>query len=156
MVDTVDGLDHLEGETIQVQRDGILPTGSNAFVVASGEITLPEKAAVVHAGLPYTGKIKLLKQGDGSNFGTGQTKMRRIYLATVRLYRSLSFKIGISLDKLDQMVLGTPALPLLTGDYEKLPDTTWEKETQLHIVQDRPLPVFILAVIYKSEVEERG
>lgn len=153
MVSTIGGLDHLENEVVQVQMDGILPTGTNEFTVASGSITLPAKAAVVHAGLPYTGVIKLLKPGDA-----GQGKMRRIYLATIRVFKSLAFKIGKSLTELDTMPLQpkVPALPLITGDLEKLPNNVWSKEAQLFIVQDRPLPLFILAIIYKSEIEERS
>lgn len=156
MVDTLTGLGHFNNEAIGVQMDGILPTGTNSFTVSNGSIILPKKSAVTHAGLPYKGTIKLLKQSDGSNFGTGQTKMRRIYLATIRVFRSLAFKIGFSDTELDTVPLGTPALPLLTQDLEKLPRPKWNKENQLLIVQDRPLPLFILAIIYKSEVEERG
>lgn len=155
MVDTLSGLDHLEGETIKVQVDGILPTGDNAFVVSSGQITLPAKAAVIHAGLGYEGKIQLLKTSDGSAIGTGQFKMRRVYLAAIRFIKSLGLKVGYDEDNLDPIFPDTPALPLYTGDKEKLPKTTWKQDSELIFKQEDPLPCHILAILLRSEVEEK-
>ena len=162
MIDRVNGLDHLEGELIKVQMDGILPTDENgelvenSFEVLGGEIQLPKKAAVVHAGLGYTGKIQLLKSSEGSQLGTGQFKMRRVYLGALRLYRSLGLKIGLDEDHLDPISDDDPALPLYTGDIDKLPNANWDKETEMIIQQEEPLPAQILAIILRSEVEEKG
>jgi len=156
MVDTITGLDHLEGESIKAQVDGILPTGTNLFTVVSGSITLPDKAAVIHAGLPYEGKIQLLKASGGSAMGTGQTKMRRVYLSVTRFFKSLGLKVGLDEDNLSPIFDGTPALPLQTGDVEKFPKTNWGQEIEMVYKMEDPLPCFILAIMLRSEVEERG
>lgn len=154
MVSNVTGLDHLEGEKVFVQADG-LPEDSKEYTVVSGTLDsdLPRKAAVIHVGLKYTGRIRLLKPSDGNPAGTGQMKMRRIFLAGIRVFRSLGFKIGIDEDHLDPVILGKPKLPLISGDLEKLPNTKWKKDAQLTIIQDKPMPLFILALINQSEVE---
>lgn len=156
MITSLSGLDHLEGEDIEVQADG-LPIDST-FTVSSGAITLPNRAAVVHAGLPYDGKIKLLKASDGNPGGSGQMKMRRIYGGGFRVFRSQIFKVGLDDDHMDPIApedrdLITPALPLISGDIKKAPDTTWDNESQLQILVDSPVPVFLLAIIAQSEVE---
>lgn len=155
MVNNVTGLGHLNGETVFVQADGI-PADSKVYTVTAGTLdsALPKKAAVIHVGLKYKGRIKLLKSSDGNPQGTGQMKMRRIFLAGIRVFRSLGFKIGIDEDHLDPVILGKPALPLTTGDLDKLPNTKWKKDAQLTIIQDKPMPLFILALINQSEVED--
>lgn len=155
MVTTITGLSHLNGEAIQVQVDGALPTGDNAFTVSGGSITLPAKAAVVHAGLPYQGTIQMLKTSDGSNIGTGQTKMRRVYLAALRITRSLGIKVGIDATHTDPIFDGTPALPLVSADQDKFPNTGWDQEVEFVIKQDLPLPAHILSIILRSEIEEK-
>jgi len=161
MVTSVSGLDHLEGERVSVFVDGGVPAGQQTFIVATGAITLIHKAAVIHVGLPYTGDLQLLKLGDGSATGTGQTKTRRIYTSTIRVYRSLGLKIGLDEDNLDTVFFNEPNLPhgeappLVTGDIEKHFGTAWRKDSELLIRQDQPLPLFILAIVLRSDVKER-
>ena len=162
MSTSVRGLDHLEGEAIEIQMDGILPTDSNgklvtnSFTVASGAITLPKAAAVVHAGLPYDGTLQLLKQSGGSAIGTGQTKMRRTYNAVVRFFKSLGLKVGPDTDNLSPIFMDTPSLPLHTGDKRKLPVAPWDDETEMVFKMEDPLPCLILSILLESEVEEKG
>lgn len=159
MVTNVTGLDHLNGEQVYVQADGV-PEESQDYTVSGGTLDndLPNPAAVIHVGLKYRGVVKLLKSSDGNPAGSGQMKMRRIFLAGIRVFRSLGMKIGLDEDHLDSVKLPDrvtvkPALPLFTGDIEKLPNTTWKKDAQLFIIQDKPMPLFILALINQSEVE---
>lgn len=154
MVTAITGLDHLEGEEVSVQADGI-PENSQTYEVVSGDLTpeLPNPAAVVHVGLPYEAKIKLLKASDGNPAGTGQMKKRRISDCGFRVHRSLGFKIGLDEDNLSPVILGDPELPLRSGDLKKLPKTKWDEAAQLLIISDLPVPVFLTAIILKSEVE---
>ena len=162
MVSTLSGLDHLEGLSIEVQMDGILPTDANdnlvtnAFTVSSGSITLPQKAAVVHAGLAYDGLVQLLKSSDGSIIGSGQTKMRRVYLTVVKFLQSRGLKVGPDESNLSPIFLDTPALPLFTGDKRKLPFAPWNDETEMVFKMEDPLPCQILSILLESEVEEKG
>jgi hypothetical protein len=156
MVTNISGLDHLVGETVVAQTDGYIPSTETYTVAAGGSIILSEKAAVVHVGLPFTGTIQLLKLSDGSPTGTGQTKERRIYLGTLRLYRSQGLSIGRTSTTLDALNYNEETDPeaLFTGDMPKVFQTTWSKADELIISQTKPLPAEILAIIFRSEVEE--
>jgi hypothetical protein len=160
MVTAITGLDHLEGETVSVQTDGSIPS-TETYTVSAGGITLSQAAAVVHAGLPYTGTLRLLKLSDGSAIGTGQTKNRRIYLAALRVYRSLGIRIGRDSSNLDTVIahaFDSDNFPpdLVTGDREKLPGKLgWGKEDEIVIIQSKPLPLNLLAVILRSEVQDK-
>jgi hypothetical protein len=159
MVTEIFGLSHLEGETVSVQADGLAL--DDTYTVDDGKITLVDKAAVVHVGLPYEGTIQLLKLSDGSATGTGQTKVRRIYLGTVRVYRSLGMKIGKTESTLNTVYFGATNDPasqpsaLVTGDIEKFFQTWWAKDDEIIIRQDTPSPLNILSIILLSEVEDK-
>lgn len=162
MVDNVEGLGHLEGETVMVQMDGNVPKNeagkevTNSFVVTDGTLVpaLPKKAAVIHVGLGYDGIIKMLKSNDGSQLGTGQTKMRRTYMSAIRMLKTLGLVIGSDDQHLDA-VFPNSQTTLFSGDQKKLPNSTWKEDTEVIIKQTKPLPAYILAVINRSEVEEK-
>jgi hypothetical protein len=64
------GLWHLEGEDVAVFADGnVLANPNNpqyeTLTVTNGEITLPEAAALVHVGLPFTTDLELLDIKSG-------------------------------------------------------------------------------------------
>ena len=156
MVTNISGLDHLVGETVVAQTDGYIPSTETYTVAAGGSIILSEKAAVVHVGLPYEGTIQLLKLSDGSPLDTGQTKERRIYLGTLRLHRSQGLSIGRTSTTLDALNYNdeTDSEALFTGDMPKVFQTTWDKADEIIIKQTKPLPAEILAIIFRSEVED--
>ncbi len=156
MVTNISGLGHLVGETVVAQTDGYIPATETYTVAAGGSIILSEKAAVVHVGLPYDGTIQLLKLSDGSITGTGQTKERRIYLGTLRLYRSQGLSLGRTSTTLDALNYNDETDPeaLFTGDMPKVFQTRWDKADEIMIQQTKPLPAEILALIFRSEVEE--
>lgn len=65
---TIVGLSHLEGEEVSVVADGHLVAspyntvgGYPSLVVTGGEITLPERGAIVHVGRPIVADVKTLK-----------------------------------------------------------------------------------------------
>ena len=156
MVSSVSGLTHLEGETVSVTADG---SYLGTFTVSSGAITLSAtlKYAVVHAGLPYTGRIDLLKLSDGSPTG-GQTKNRRIYQLTLRVDKSWGMgKIGQDEDTLDDIDFGDPAdSSMYSGDIDKNVESWWDKQAEIVIKVTQPLPLFLLNVVIRSEVEEKS
>ena len=141
MVDSVSGLDHLEGETVQVQMDGGVPD-TNSFTVSGGAITLPSKAAVVHAGLPYTPLMKTLRPEGGSQIGTAQGKVKRIPKMTVRFYKTLSCKIGTD-DTQDSFTFDE----LFTGDKDLPLPIGWEKDSRIVCTSSKPLPLAIIALM---------
>lgn len=158
-VTQITGLDHLEGEEIYVVTDGGTPDKQDTYTVESGAITLLERAFVVHCGLKYDGKLKLLKLTDGQNLT--QTKNRMVYLSTLRLYRSACCFIGMDEDHQVEAVLtemGKPlgrTPPLFTGDIEKVFEGWWTRTGEVTITQTKPLPLLVLAIVLRSEVEEK-
>ncbi len=160
MVTAISGLNHLEGQVVTVQTDGAIPSDSPTYTVSGGAITLTRKAAVVHAGLPYTGTLQMLKLGDGGAI-VSQTQTRRIYKVIARLFRSLGISIGLSLDKLTPGIVSTPNDPLghspdlVTGDLDLTFDTGWDTGPELIIRQTQPLPLHILALVCYSDVENK-
>lgn len=158
MVTAISGLDHLEGETVAVVADGAVRPNK---VVDSGAITLEHKAAVVHVGLPYIGNIQLLPLSEGSPTGTGQTKSRKIYLVTFMLYRSLGVQVGPSSSELDTIFFRSPSdildrpPDLVTGNIEQTFRPGWDKELRMYIRQSQPLPLNILAIVIKSDLNEK-
>jgi hypothetical protein len=115
---------------------------------------------VVVAGLPYTANCKLLKLSDASLTG-GQTKNRRFYLSTLRVVNSLTFQIGQDEDNLSPVYTRPATMTdgesptLLNEDIEQYFESWWSKEGEVYIRQSKPLPLFITAIVLRSEVEEK-
>ena len=62
--------------------------------VSSGAITLDRSATKVKVGLPYTSLLQTMRIDAGSQNGTSQSKTKRIYEITARLYESIGVEIG--------------------------------------------------------------
>lgn len=148
MVTAISGLSHLEGETVQVQTDGDVPT-TNSFVVSGGAITLASKAAVVHAGLAYVPYMKTLRPEGGSQVGTAQGKVKRIPNIGVRFYRTRAAQLGIA-SKQDRFTFDS----LYTGDKNIPVPMGWEKEGQLVITSDKPLPLTVISLMPNINVSD--
>lgn len=157
MVLTLSGLDHLEGETVQVLADGAVRPDKT---VSSGAITLSTKAAKIHVGLGYNSDIEFVPLADGSATGTGRGKTRKMYILTLLLYKSLGIQIGSS-DNLKQIVFRKTSDPqdqspaLFTGAFEETLPNDWDIEAELFLRQSQPLPLTVLAAIIRSEVSEK-
>lgn len=97
-VDTVSGLDHLEGCTVQVAGDGYEYA---AQTVAAGTVTLNPPAVVVHVGLAYTCDFESLDMMlvGGQPVGTRQKLIREIGIL-VKGTRSIF--AGTSFDTLEE------------------------------------------------------
>lgn len=155
-VDTLSGLSHLEGETVSVLADGAVHPDCT---VTSGAISLNWKAGEVHVGLPYNSIAKTLRLEGGSQMGSAQAVVKRITDVTVRMYKSLGCKVGTE-DSQDIIpfrdmgdALDEPT-PLYTGDKKILMPDGYNKEGQIYIKQDQPLPLNITAIISKVSVIE--
>ena len=89
--DTLSGLDHLEGETLNVLADGAVHPQRT---VAGGVITLDAPAVVVHAGLPITADAQTLPAVLQIDSAFGQGRVKNINKAWLRVYRSSGIWIG--------------------------------------------------------------
>lgn len=156
-VNSLSGLDHLEGETVSIIADG---TTHPDRVVSSGGITLDRTGSTIHVGLPYTSKIVTLDPEVQTDEGTSQGKMRRVERLTFRLVDTYGLKVGTKADVLENVLFRTPSMPmgqvdLYTGDKRILINMTADRELELHIVHDLAMPCTILALMYSIVVSER-
>lgn len=145
-VTVVSGLDHLEGQTVWAQGDGV-PQGP--FTVVNGSITLPQPCTKIVVGLPYSCQLQTLKLDLGEP--TVQGKRKNIPAMTARLNETLGLSVGPNFTKLtDMKFFGGPYSPgagLFTGDLRSLITSMWDKEGQICFQQTQPLPATVLGVI---------
>uniref|UniRef100_A0A6M3XNH3 Putative tail tubular protein n=2 Tax=viral metagenome TaxID=1070528 RepID=A0A6M3XNH3_9ZZZZ len=151
----ISGLSHLEGKAVAVLADGSMVAGKT---VSGGKITLPVSASVVHVGLPYTGTIQTMRLDTQLRDGTFQGRVKKIHEINVRVYRSGPFKIGRDANNLDAcfdrdatITMGSP-YDLFTGDIPIGFDDSWNKEARIMIVQDKPMPLTVVALISEVSV----
>lgn len=151
------GLDHLEGREVSILADGWVHPPRN---VAGGRIEVDRPASVIHAGLGYASDLAPVTQEFVAGDGPTQGRVRRVGRARVRLYRSSGFKAGPDADHLREVLFRTAqdppgqALPLFDGDREVTLDARLGTQGGLHVRQDDPLPLTVLAVISEVEVGE--
>lgn len=157
---TISGLDHLEGETVQVLVDGAAHPDR---VVTSGEITLQAAASVVVIGLGFTARVKTMPLEAGAADGTSQGKIKRITNLTIRLFQTgAGLYYGATEDQLDEIHLRDSSdlmdspVPLLTGDSALLPwPGGYEKPGQIVIEHRLPLPFTLIALMPQVMTNDR-
>jgi hypothetical protein len=148
-VTTIAGLDHLEGETVQVLCDGAVHPPR---VVSGGAVELVQAASRVHVGLGYTSRLQTMRFDAGAQDGTAQGKTSRIHEVTLRLWRTLGAKIGFD-DDLEAVPFRTSADPmnaapgLFTGDKHIKFRHGYTRSPRVTAVQDQPLPMMVLCVL---------
>lgn len=149
---TIDGLDHLEGESVSILIDGAVHPNQT---VASGEITLSYYGNLIHVGLHESAVLEPMKLNAGQVQGTARGKRQRINRATVAFYETTGAKWGPDTDNLKIIPFGTGTQPqLFTGDKTYPFHGDWDHEATMAIVQEQPLPMTILGIIPEVTVNE--
>lgn len=153
---TADGLGHLEGRELDVLADGSPVEGC---VVRGGSISLPYPARVVQAGLPYVAALSPLPLEADTQGGTTLGRVRSHGRCAMRLYRSVGGKYGPRREALHDLPFvpeqwGAPVEPF-SGDLEFFPGGTQESRATFWIVQDRPLPFRLVALMIDTDFGER-
>lgn len=147
---TITGLDHLEGELVQVCGDGAnLPNET----VSSGSITLAKNVAFASVGYQYISKIKTLRIEAGGSLGTAQGKMKRIDHLSIRVLDSIGFSFGTDEDNLDLKSFTEESLPMdqsppfFTGNKDADIEDGYNLDGQYFIAQTQCYPLNILALM---------
>jgi hypothetical protein len=159
---TFTGLDYLDGEYVSVVADSGLPAAQQTFLVAGGQITLPNPAAVVHIGLPYTGTLQLLPLGEDVGGVPTQMMNRKVHQVTARVWQSSGGQFGDNLNNLFKQIYDTQTpdvIPgtspqLYTGDIELDFESFFAKNWQPLLVQSLPLPYMLLALVVRSDIQD--
>lgn len=155
-VDTLLGLDHLEGCEVVALADGNVVRG---LTVDNGSITLPIEASKVHVGLPYEATIQTLDIDLGSvaGLGTVQGRMKTVAQITLRVENTRGIWVGQHDDPIDSGRLveykqrtteaWNEAVQPITGDIDITSMWDWTRGANVVIKQFDPLPMTILAIM---------
>ncbi|WP_456389743.1 hypothetical protein [Profundibacter sp.] len=147
----VDGLDHLEGETVVVWGDGV---DMGTFTVTGGATTAT--AAKWVAGLAYTAIFQSAKLAGQTSLGLSLTQQTRINSIGLILadthYQGLQF--GPDADNLDDLPLiedgATVAADTIhtSYDHEMIEfDGDWDTDNRLYLKATAPRPCTVLAAV---------
>ncbi|HIC82454.1 MAG TPA: hypothetical protein EYP07_16045, partial [Kiloniellaceae bacterium] len=157
-VNTIAGLDHLEGQTVKILGDGaILPDA----IVSSGQITLDSAVSQAVVGLGYRHVFRSLKLAFGAAAGTAVGKVKRVHGIVLVLLHSLGIRIGPSIDRLEAIPLREvkdamdTAVPLFTGERHVSFEGDFERDARIVISDDAPLPFTLLAAAPELKTNEQ-
>lgn len=155
--DTFSGLDHLEGETIEVIADGNRLT---PVTVVSGSVTIERDATTYvefgkrfkASGDGYTLKTMPIEKflDDGTMLG----KKKRVVETTLRVYETKSLKVNgnrVSFRQLGDSLLDLEA-PSYTGQKVIEGMLGYSDDASIEIGDDVPQPATINAIAYKVSV----
>lgn len=147
-VTVLGGLAHLEGETVHALADG----GTvGPLTVVDGSVALPDPASRVWVGLPYVSDVATLPLDPGTGPGAAQGKRKRIGRLALRVQNTRGLSAGPDADRLVPLKpmpgdrWDDPAAPF-TGTLEVAIPPAWGPEARVHIRQDAPLPMTLLAL----------
>ena len=150
---TITGLNHLEGETVQILADGATHPDKT---VSGGAITLDRSASKVHVGYSYNSIIKTLRFEGGAEDGTSQGKIKRIHGITVRFLDTVGAEVGPDEDTLDRIPFRDSsmdmddAVPMFDGDKEISYPARYDNDARVMVRQNQPLPMTVLAIMRRS------
>ena len=139
----VDGLEHLEGLTVQILTDGAVHPER---VVTSGEVTLEWEAFVVDVGLQIISEMTTLTLDAGGPRGTARHTEKHWNKVYVEMFQS-----GLPIINGVRAPDRTPSTPM----DEREPFRTEEimtvtlgrtKQGAINIVQDLPVPLTVIAI----------
>jgi hypothetical protein len=153
----IDGLDHLEGETVDVLGDGAVYKG---LVVDGGAVTLPDAAEVSKAqvGLPYTSKVQPLRIAANSQGGTSMGSTMKVSELVLSLKDSAGVKFGASDSNMYDTDLTDPVLVnvstitgLFTGEVPVHFDSGFSIDPAIIVSSNSPLPLVLRAIVSRQQ-----
>jgi hypothetical protein len=153
----ISGLSHLEGQEVSILADGATHPNKT---VSSGQITLDRSASKVKVGLSYTSLLQTMRIDAGSQNGTSQSKTKRIYEITVRLYESIGIEVGPDLNNMERIPFRSSAdemdqgVNVFTGDKEVEFRGNYETDGFIFVRQAQPLPLTILSLYPKLQTND--
>lgn len=168
-VDTVAGLDHLEGKAVSILGDGTVvttPYGPDAAtVVVGGQVALGAPYAVVHVGLPYLSDFQTLDLDtpQGPSLKTSKLLATRV---TLMVEQSAPCFAGIApprndavdaLENLNRSIVRDESddygpLALRTGTFDVLLEGRYTDNGRVFVRMADPLPLTILAAMPQGTI----
>lgn len=147
---TLSGLDWLEGQTVSVFADGGVKPDAK---VVNGAITLPRELSNVWVGLSYEAELQTLPIFQQQQNPVKPKVVNKVHL---RVRESQNILVGANQDIEDRTPIdefkprsnepyGSP-LKLYSGLVEVPVDSTYERDIQITVKHDKPLPMKLLAL----------
>jgi len=152
-VQSVTGLNHLEGKTVSVLADGAVQPQQ---VVKDGAVALQRAASIVAVGLRITADLQTLPFSFQAP-GYGQGAVKNINRVWLRLHNSSGVFAGPSLDELVQYKqrttepYGSPPA-MITGVIELDLSPGWDADGSVYIRQSDPLPLIVASMTIEAAV----
>lgn len=145
------GASHLASTECVIYGDG----GAAGTVTpdASGNFTTTSYYNTLHIGIPYSSTVVPMKFEAGAALGTSQGEVQRVHRLAAKVYNSLPFQYGSSLDDLHDLPFGVND-ELYSGDLSIEFDGGYDFPQDVYIVQSLPNPLTILSIMPKLETVE--
>lgn len=156
----ISGLDHLEGETVNILADGATHPQRT---VSGGAITLDRATEVAQIGLPQVAIWGSSRTDAGASDGSAQTKTKRITDVSFRVLNTLGGSAGPSLSNMDAipgLMYRSAATPmdsgpgLVTGDVTLDWPGGYETDGRIYYRNADPLPVTLVAAVAQVVTQE--
>jgi hypothetical protein len=153
---TMSGLSHLNGRTVDVLANGSVETPKT---VAGGQITLDKARTTVLAGLPFTSTLQPMTI-DINNMadGTSRGRFKRIHRMVLALQKSLGGEVSTDQGQTWQYLYNRDfpdpmdaSPPVFTGDTEVVTASDHDRNLQVMVRQNQPLPLTVLALVAKID-----
>ena len=147
--DTITGLTHLEGETIDVVADNAY---MGEFVVSGGQVTINRQAESLFGGLNFTPILQTMPLNTPLQNGPNAALPKRIVRAGVELFESNG--VLVNGQRIADKTMGVDVFesPEPKTGLERIFLQGWSVEAALTITQDEPMPMQILAVYMEVSV----
>jgi hypothetical protein len=133
----ISGLDHLEGEVVQVWGDGLY---QGTKTVSGGAITADTAASKYQVGLQYTSTVKPMKLNLAD---TGLTTTKRINRAIVDYYETIGGEISPDGSNWENIPTGTS---LVTGSKEISIPGGYSRNADITVRQTEPKPITLISL----------
>ena len=157
-IETVTGLGHLEGKTVQVLADGAVQTEK---VVEDGQIVLDSPASVVCVGLPFESLLSPMPIEIEMQNGSSVLRTKGVGELRIRVYGSVGGEVRAGDGEwqaiISRSIEGDNVNSAITPKDEVVvinPVGGWGRTTEIKIRQRDPLPLNISVVVAVCEVVE--
>ncbi len=140
---TLTGLDHLEGEEVDVKADG---SYQGKFTVSGGQITITRDADTIEAGLTYSPIIETMPLNLGLQNGPNAASKKKILRAAIQLFESNG--IIVNGQRLADKTIGVNQFdaPEPQTGFKRITLSGWSLEAQITITQSTPFNMTILSI----------
>ena len=150
--DSLSGLDHLEGEEVQVLADGVLTTKT----VSSGAITGLTPSLRITYGLPIASELLTLPLLYGSD-SYGQARTGAISEVWLRTRRTETFQVSQGEPDLadandDRLVPFAASFDDANKVDRCVVKGRWDETGQLYVYQDDPYPLTLVSMTIKASI----